>query len=116
VKTNWRDGISVVLVFIFVLSLLAASPQAMAQNSSPTRNINTVLASHDKELLAIPDVVGVYVGTIGNERQLCLKVMLARANPESERKIPRVIEGYRVVTEVTGVVKARGTSDSGQKR
>ena len=86
----------------------------MAQNSSPTRDINAVLATHDKELLAIPDVVGVYVGTIGNERQLCLKVMLARANPESERKIPRMIEGYRVVTEVTGEVKARSASDSGQ--
>ena len=107
---------SAVSGFIFVLSFLAARPQAMAQNSSPTREINAVLASHDKELLAIPDVVGVYVGAIGNERQLCLKVMLARANPESERKIPRMIEGYLVVTEVTGEIDARGASDSGQKR
>jgi len=107
---------SAVSGFIFVLSFLAARPQAMAQNSSPTREINAVLASHDKELLAIPDVVGVYVGAIGNERQLCLKVMLARANPESERKIPRMIEGYPVVTEVTGEIDARGASDSGQKR
>jgi hypothetical protein len=107
---------NVVSAFIFILSLLAASPQPMAQNSSPTRDINAVLASHDKELLAIPDVVGAYVGTIENERQLCLKVMLARANPESERRIPRMIEGYRVVTEVTGEIDARGTSDSGQKR
>jgi|SRR4029453_884178 hypothetical protein len=107
---------SAVSGFIFVLSFLAARPQAMAQNSSPTRDINAVLASHDKELLAIPDVVGVYVGAIGNERQLCLKVMLARANPESERKIPRMIEGYPVVTEVTGEIDARGASDSGQKR
>ena len=107
---------SAVSGFIFVLNFLAARPQAMAQNSSPTRDINAVLASHDKELLAIPDVVGVYVGAIGNERQLCLKVMLARANPESERKIPRMIEGYPVVTEVTGEIDARGASDSGQKR
>jgi len=107
---------SVVSISIFILSLLAASPQTMVQNSSPTRDINAVLATHDKELLAIPDVVGVYVGTIGNGRQLCLKVMLARANPESERKIPRMIEGYRVVTEVTGEVKGRRASDSGQKR
>ena len=40
--------------------------------------------------------------------------MLARANPESERKIPRMIEGYRVVTEVTGEIDARGASDSGK--
>ena len=96
------------------MSLLATYPQALAQNSSPNRDINIVLAAHDRELLAIPDVVGVYVGTIGNERQLCLKVMLARANPESERKIPPMIEGYRVVTQVTGEIEARPAS--GQKR
>jgi hypothetical protein len=55
------------------------------------------------------------VGTIGNDRQLCLKVMLARANPESERKIPPMIEGYRVVTEVTGKIEARSKSGPGKK-
>ena len=103
-KTNPCQKMTLVsvIIFVFLLSLLATYPQAMAQNSSPNRDINTVLAAHDKELLAIPDVVGVYVGTIGNERQLCLKVMLARANPESERKIPPMIEGYRVVTAADG--------------
>jgi hypothetical protein len=105
-----------VLIFVSLLSLLASYPQAMAQNSSPNRDINTVLAAHDKELLAIPDVVGVYVSSIGDEGQLCLKVMLARKNPESERKIPRVIEGYRVIAEVTGEIEARSASGSGQKR
>ena len=117
-KTNPYQKMTLVpaIIFVFLLSLLATYPQALAQNSSPNRDINTVLAAHDKELLAIPDVVGVYVGTIGNERQLCLKVMLARANPESERKILPMIEGYRVVTEVTGEIEARGApSNSGQK-
>jgi hypothetical protein len=78
----------------------------MAQNSSsPKRDINAVLAAHDKELLALPDVVGVYVGTLEDGRTLCLKVMLARKNPESERKIPRVIEGYPVTTEITGEIR-----------
>ncbi len=79
----------------------------MAQNnpSSPKRDINAVLAAHDKELLAIPDVVGVYVGTLKDGRTLCLKVMFARKNLESERKIPRAIEGYPVVTEVTGEIR-----------
>jgi hypothetical protein len=118
VRTKRRERVTFVLllIFVYVFSLLAGHPQAMAQNSSPTRDINAVLATHDKELLAIPDVVGVYVGTTGDERQLCLKVMLARANPESERKIPRMIEGYRVVTEVTGEIEARGTPGHGQKR
>jgi hypothetical protein len=82
----------------------------MAQDSSPSpkRDVNKVLAAHDKELLAIPDVVGVYVGLLKDGRTLCLKVMLARRNTESERKIPRMIEGYPVVIEVTGDVRALG--------
>jgi hypothetical protein len=80
----------------------------MAQMTSPTprRDINAVLAAHDKELLAIPDVVGVYVGTMEDCRTPCLKIMLARKNPETERKIPRSIEGYPVVFEVTGEIRA----------
>jgi hypothetical protein len=76
---------------------------------SPKRDINAVLAAHDKELLAIPDVVGAYVGTLEDRRTLCLKVMLARRNSEAERKIPRTIEGYPVITEVTGEIRPLGT-------
>jgi hypothetical protein len=98
------------LALVFVLTLTVVYPQNMAQESSPApnRDINAVLAAHDKELLAIPDVVGVYVGKAEDGRTLCLKVMLARKNPESERKIPRMIEGYPVVTEVTGRIRALG--------
>ena len=63
-------------------------------SSSSKRDINVVLAAHDKKLLAIPDVVGVYVGTLQDRRTPCLKVMLARKTPESARKVPRSIEGY----------------------
>ena len=95
-------------VVILVVSSIPVYHQAMAQNTSskPKRDVNAVLADHDKQLLAIPDVVGVYVGTSDDRRTPCLKVMLARANPESQRKIPREIEGYPVVTEVTGDVRA----------
>jgi len=79
----------------------------MAQNSSASskRDINAVLAAHDKELLAIPDVVGVYVGVLEDGRTACLKVMLSRKNPETERKIPNLLEGYPVVVELTGEIR-----------
>jgi hypothetical protein len=78
----------------------------MAQNnsSSPKRDINAVLAAHEKELLAIPGVVGVYVGILEDRRTVCLKVMLARKTPQS-RKIPRMLEGYPVIVEVTGEIR-----------
>jgi len=80
----------------------------MAQTSSPSpkRDINAVLAAHDKELLAIPGVVGVYVGVLDDGRTPCLKVMLAEKNHETEEKIPQTLDGYPVVTEVTGEICA----------
>src|SRR6266699_1643999 len=101
---------NVCLPVLIVLSSIIVYSENMALGNSPEpkRDINDVLAAHDKELLAIPDVVGVYVGTTEDGRTPCLKVMLARKNPESERKIPRIIEGYPVVTEITGNVRALG--------
>ncbi len=82
----------------------------MAQNhsSSPRRDINDVLRAHDQELLAIPGVVGVYVGALADGKTPCLKVMLARKSPETERAIPKTLEGYPVVTEVTGEIRPLG--------
>jgi hypothetical protein len=83
---------------------------AQTSSSSPKRDINAVLAAHDKELLAIPNVVGVYVGVLEDGRTPCLKVMLSRKTPEAVRVIPRNLEGYPVVLEVTGEIRALGKS------
>jgi len=79
----------------------------VAQNNShsPKRDINAVLRDHDKELLAIPGVVGVYVAVLEDGKTPCLKVMLARKTPESDRDLPKSIEGYPVVSEVTGEIR-----------
>jgi hypothetical protein len=79
--------------------------QLMAESPSPRRDINAVLAAHDRQLLDLPAVVGVYVGVLADGKTPCLKVMLARPTPETERKIPRDIEGYPVVTEISGEIR-----------
>jgi hypothetical protein len=71
----------------------------------PRRDINAVLAAHDKELMAKPGVVGIYVGVLDDGKTPCLKIMLARADPQLEKSLPRTLEGYRVVTEVTGPIR-----------
>ena len=83
----------------------------MAQTSSslPKRDINAVLAAHDKELLAIPGVVGVYVGVLSDEKTPCLKIMLARPTLEADRDIPKQLEGYPVIVEVTGEMRPLGS-------
>ena len=79
--------------------------QLMAETPSPGRDIDAVLAAHDRQLLELPDVVGVYVGVLADGKMPCLKVMLARPTPETERKLPREIEGYPVVTEISGEIR-----------
>jgi hypothetical protein len=80
----------------------------MAQNNSPLpkRDINAVLADHQKELMTVPGVVGVYVGVLADGKTSCLKVMLAEQT--KDRVIPRELEGYPVVTEVTGKIRPLG--------
>lgn len=74
----------------------------------PRRDINAVLDDHDDTLMAIPGVVGVYVGLDQDGRTTCLKVMVVRKTPELLRKIPTNLEGYSVVVEETGVIRPLG--------
>ena len=95
----------VVGLVLFALAAGCQKNMAQANSPSPKRDINAVLRAHDKELLAIPGVVGVYIGVLGDEKTPCLKVMLARKTPEADRDIPKFIEGYPVVSEVTGEIR-----------
>jgi hypothetical protein len=90
--------------FCFWLIAGCGHPMTPNRSSSPPRDINAVLADHDAELLAIPGVVGVYVGLLKDEKTPCLKVMLAREDSRLKRRIPRSLEGHPVVTEVTGEI------------
>jgi len=92
---------------VLCLSLSLACQKTMTSGNppAPRRDINAVLAAHDAELLARPGVVGVYVGILAHEKTPCLKVMLAKKDPELERSLPKRLEGYPVVAEVTGEIK-----------
>lgn len=82
----------------------------MAQDKSatPRRDINDVLRAHDKELLAIPGVVGVYVAVLDDGKTPCLKVMLAQKSAQTERALPKTLEGYPIAVEVTGEIRPLG--------
>ena len=69
------------------------------------RDINAVLKDHDKELLAIPGVVGVYVGLLPDDKTPCLKVMVVKETEDLKRRIPKSIEGYPVLIEESGVIR-----------
>ena len=89
------------------LIMLTGCRSNMAHDNTPppSRDINAVLADHDDELLALPGVVGVYVGLMKDQKTTCLKVMLVREDRALESSIPRFLDGYPVITEVTGDFK-----------
>jgi hypothetical protein len=91
-------------IVFFVLITMAQTP-----SPAPKRDINAVLAAHDRELLAIPGVAGVYVGVLEDKKTPCLKVMLARRTPQADREIPKQLEGYPVIVEVTGEIRPLAT-------
>jgi hypothetical protein len=92
------------MCFYAVLFLTVASIRVMSETPARPADINAVLAQHEKQLMAIPGVVGVYVGVLEDGRSPCLKIMLARSTPES-KEIPARIDGFPVVLEVTGEIR-----------
>ena len=69
------------------------------------RDINAVVNAHAKELMRDPNVVGVYVGVMDDAKTPCIKVMLAKQDRESESRIPRQIENFPVIIEITGAIR-----------
>src|SRR5688500_10610051 len=99
----WLNCVAALVMF----GLAGGNAKSMAQDTSPSpkRDINAVLRDHDDKLLAIPGVTGVSVAVLEDGKTPCLKVMLTRKTPETERDIPKTIEGYPVVSEVTGEIR-----------
>jgi len=66
--------------------------------------IEQVVNKHTEELMAVPGVVGVGQGLCDNKP--CIKVYIMEKSPESDRRIPSSLDGYKVSTEVTGEIRA----------
>ena len=96
-------------LFLLVVSLLCTQGcmqhRLSRESSASRRDINAVLSDHDRELLALPGVVGVYVGLLDDDKTPCLKVMVKAKDPDLVRRIPQHLEGHPVVIEVTGEIR-----------
>jgi hypothetical protein len=79
--------------------------QPTQQESMTLKDINAVLREHDKELMALKGVVGVYVGLLPDNKTSCLKVMVVKKTQDLEKKIPKSLDGYPVLIEESGVIR-----------
>jgi len=105
-----KIGLCSVLTVILLLIACSASIRSPVNESGQLKtmtqkDINAVLKDHDKELLAIPGVVGVYVGLLPDDKTPCLKVMVVKETEDLKRRIPKTIEGYPVLIEESGVIR-----------
>jgi len=70
-----------------------------------TEDITRVMDAHVNELMAVPGVVGVAVGATDDGKP-CIRVLVIRETAEVRSRIPRSLEGYPVIVEVTGEIRA----------
>lgn len=70
----------------------------------PTKTIEETLLEYTDTLMAIPGVVGVAQGLLGNTP--CIRVFVVDKTPPVQAQIPRVLHGHLVVVEQTGEIRA----------
>ncbi len=105
-KTGLCFVLSTILLSIACSAAMRTPVNQTRQQESMTRkDINAVLKDHEKELLTIPGVVGVYIGLLTDDKTPCLKVMVVKETEDLKRRIPKSIEGYPVLIEESGVIR-----------
>ena len=68
-------------------------------------SIKDVKRRHEAGLLQLPGVVSVGIGR-DDSGQPAIIVGLTAANPETESRIPKALEGYPVIVQVVGKITA----------
>ena len=66
--------------------------------------IEDTLERHSAELMAVPGVVAAAQGLCDGEP--CIRVFVEKRSDEIDRSVPKSIEGYKVVVEESGEVRA----------
>ena len=89
-----------------VLSFPACTKEKIQQRDKTMtqKTIQEVLKDHTPELMSIPGVVGTALGE--DKGELCIKVLVIEKTPELTQKIPSTLEGFPVVIQQTGEIRA----------
>lgn len=92
-------------VLLFGLTLIQAGCDNQMKSQ---KDIYTVQADHEEDLMSLPGVVGMAIGEC--EEELCLKVYVEQLTSDLKSKIPDEIEGYKVDIEESGPIEAQPSS------
>ena len=70
----------------------------------PDKTIEQVQQEHTAEWMAIPGVVGTAIGR--HKGKPCILVLTATDTDEIRQRIPATVEGYAVIVNYTGEIRA----------
>ena len=70
------------------------------------KTIEEALNAHTDEWMSIPGVVGTAIGEFKGKP--CIKILVVRKTEQLKKKIPSQVEGFPVVIEETGEIRALG--------
>jgi hypothetical protein len=109
-RSRWRDLSLGRAILILALALAAGRCTAQTRAEPETErgavvSIDTVLARHTDEWLAIPGVVGTGLGECEGTR--CITIFVIEQSEEIRRRIPSSVEGHPVSIVVSGEVRPR---------
>jgi hypothetical protein len=93
-------------VYLVILVLCLLSGQLHGEDRAVSPTIQEVKAKHTERLLRMPGVVSVGIGK-NPDGQFVIVVGLDGPRPKTVEQLPKVLEGYPVLVEITGPVKAR---------
>lgn len=106
---QFRGGPAALVVALATMSVACSSRAGQEGDSTPMgRSIEAVQSSHTDSLMRIPGVVGTAIGLCDGSP--CINVLVVRATPELRKAIPDSLEGYRVILDETGTIRAQDSS------
>ena len=100
-KTIFLGGIIVILFNFKCINSGTEKPKEITM-SKPT--ITEVQKKHQNSIMSIPGVVGMGIGA-ENGNQV-IKIMVKRKTPELIQKVPAELDGFKVIIEEVGEIKA----------
>lgn len=96
--------LTVILASVLLIFQNCQTNEIAVKQEKPLRDINEVMKDHTEELMALPGVVGIYIGKTSDD-QLCMRVMVAKKTRELRKQIHKAFEGHPVEIEVSGVIR-----------
>jgi len=109
-RSSWRvpSGARPVLIVALAVAASGCAGQPRIEAGSgrgAVTSIDTVLARHSDEWMAVPGVVGTGLGQCGDAR--CITIFVIERSEEIERRIPARVEGHLVSIVVSGRPRPR---------